>query len=104
MTSGVSRAGGVWRKLLLSVALLPVWLASAPATASADVVLDWNAIAARTVTVGQSPFHQARIMAITQLAVFEAVNAVTGQYKPYLDPVAAPDASADAAAIAAAHT
>ena len=43
-------------------------------------------------------------MAITQLAVFEAVNAITGDYKPYLGTVAAPaHASADAAAVAAAY-
>ena len=43
-------------------------------------------------------------MAITQLAVFEAVNAITGDYKPYLGTVVAPPgASADAAAVAAAY-
>lgn len=87
------------------VAMVFVWLLCAPASARADVVLDWNAIAARTVTAGQSPFAQARLMAITQLAVFEAVNAVTGEYEPYLtDPIDAPSgASAEAAAIAAAY-
>ncbi|HEX8030223.1 MAG TPA: vanadium-dependent haloperoxidase, partial [Vicinamibacterales bacterium] len=40
-----------------------------------------------------------------QLAVFEAVNAITGEYEPYLDPpTSAPDgASVDAAVIMAAH-
>jgi hypothetical protein len=43
-------------------------------------------------------------MAITQLAVFEAVNAITRDYKPYLGTVVAPvGASADAAAVAAAY-
>jgi hypothetical protein len=90
--------------LRICAAVAFVWLVCAPA-ARADVVLDWNAIAARTVTAGQSPFAQARLMAITQLAVFEAVNAVTGEYEPYLtDPIdAPPGASADAAAIAAAY-
>jgi hypothetical protein len=74
-----------------------------PVRASADVVLDWNAIAL-SVAGTQSPFNQARILATTQLAVFEAVNAVTGKYKPYLGTVAAPaGASAEAAAVAAAH-
>jgi hypothetical protein len=73
-----------------------------PAGASADPVLEWNAIAV-AVTTG-SPFTQARFMAITQLAVFEAVNAVTGKYEPYLGTVDdAPGASAEAAAIAAAY-
>jgi len=80
-------------------------LSTATMARADDVVLHWNEIAARTVTVGQSPFHQARLMAITQLAVFEAVNAVTGEYESYLaTPIEAPDgASAEAAAIAAAH-
>lgn len=75
--------------------------------ARADVVLDWNAIAIRTMTSpppAVNPFFQARFMAITQLAVFEAVNAVQGGHQPYLGSIAkAPGASADAAAIAAAY-
>jgi hypothetical protein len=76
-----------------------------PIAARADVVLDWNQIAVTTlVGQGQSPFAQARFMAITQLAVFEAVNAITGDYQPYLGTVVAPaGASADAAAVTAAH-
>src|SRR5260221_13452049 len=76
-----------------------------PIAARADVVLDWNAIAVSTLlSQGQNPFAQARFMAITQLAVFEAVNAIGGDYKPYLGTVVAPaGASADAAAIAAAY-
>jgi hypothetical protein len=43
-------------------------------------------------------------MASVQLAVFEAVNAITRRYRPYLGTVTAlSDASAEAAAIAAAH-
>jgi hypothetical protein len=74
------------------------------AAANADVVLDWNNIMVATVS-GQNPFSQARFAAITQLAVFEAVNAVTGHYTPYLGTISAPPgSSAEAAAIAAAHT
>ncbi|MEP6918089.1 MAG: vanadium-dependent haloperoxidase [Acidobacteriota bacterium] len=73
------------------------------ATASADVVSDWNGIMLTTMS-SQNPFAQARYGAITQLAVFEAVNAITGDYKPYLGTVkASPRASAEAAAIAAAY-
>jgi hypothetical protein len=68
-----------------------------------DVVLDWNAIMATTVAA-QNPFAQTRLAAITQLAVFEAVNACTERYQPYLGTVTAPaGASAEAAATAAAH-
>jgi hypothetical protein len=80
-------------------------LVCCPIAARADVVLQWNEIAVSTlVSQGQSPFAQARFMAITQLAVFEAVNAITGHYRPYLGSVVAPaHASADAAAVAAAY-
>ncbi len=73
------------------------------AAGRADVVLDWNAIMQATVGT-QPPFPQARLAAITQLAVFEAVNAITHDYRPYLGTVTATDsASTEAAAIAAAH-
>ena len=72
-------------------------------TARADVVLEWNAIMVTTAGA-LNPFAQARVAAITQLAVFEAVNACTQRYTPYLHDVTAPDgASPEAAAIAAAH-
>jgi hypothetical protein len=74
-----------------------------PALVKADVVLDWNAIMVATVST-QPPFPAARFAAITQLAVFEAVNAITREYQPYLGTITGPsDASPEAAAIAAAH-
>src|SRR6266702_5940658 len=87
----------------------PKLLASTPfdlsAVAKADVVLDWNAIAVETAVANhQNPFAQARYAAIVQLAVFEAVNSITGEYKPYLGTITAPPgASAEAAAIEAAY-
>src|SRR3954453_13896699 len=92
------------RRVRHSITLVALFVCVS-AAARADVVLDWNAIAVSTlVGQGQSPFAQARFMAITQLAVFEAVNAITGDYQPYLGSVVAPaGASADAAAVAAAY-
>jgi len=83
-------------------------LVCSPIPARADVVLDWNATAITTMlsqpAPGVSPFAQARFMSITQLAVFEAVNAINGDYQPYLGTVVAPaGASAEAAAVAAAY-
>ena len=67
------------------------------------MISDWNTIMQDTVG-GQNPFAQARFAAITQLAVFDAVNAITGDYHPYLGSIAAPkEASPEAAAVAAAH-
>ena len=89
----------------VSMVMLVVGLVSGPATAWADdIVLRWNQIAAQTATA-TNPFNQARIGAIVQLAVFEAVNAVTAEYEPYLNPptVAPPGTSVEAAVIIAAH-
>ncbi len=72
-------------------------------TAKADVVSDWNAIMLAAVN-SQNALAQSRYAAIAQLAVFEAVNAITGDYKPYLGTVkASRDASPEAAAVAAAY-
>ena len=72
------------RRHIASVTLVALLVCS-PVAARADVVLEWNAIAVSTmINQGASPFAQARFMAITQLAVFEAVNAITGDYQPYL--------------------
>src|SRR4051812_5684424 len=89
-----------------TVFTLVALLVCRPIAARADVVLQWNEIAVSTlISQGQSPFAQARFMAITQLAVFEAVNAITGDFEPYLDTVSAPaGASPEAAAAAAAYT
>src|SRR5215510_2638159 len=72
--------------------------------AYADAVTDWNAIMQETVASDPDPFLQLRSATITQLAVFEAVNAIIRDYEPYLDNLKAPHgASPEAAAIAAAH-
>ncbi len=89
----------------LVIATFALLCAAGTRPAQADAVTDWNAIMQATVSAPPTnPFFQARWAAITQLAVFEAVNAVTGDYEPYLGTIAAqPGASPDAAAITAAH-
>ncbi|HWP09202.1 MAG TPA: vanadium-dependent haloperoxidase [Polyangiaceae bacterium] len=52
--------------------------------ARADVVTDWNATAVdigRKLALGPNP--ASRLVAITQIAVFEAVNSVGREYAPY---------------------
>jgi hypothetical protein len=91
------------RRLSVGVAAIAAVLLSSPRLAHADVVLDWN-VTMLAALAGQSPFASARFAAITQLAVFEAVNAITGEYRPYLGTISAPaGASAEAATAAAAH-
>jgi hypothetical protein len=90
------RLGGV---VLATLVLLGV------RAAHADAVTDWNAIMEATVLKATpDPFLQVRSATITQVAVFEAVNAIVGDYEPYLGGITAPPgASPEAAAIAAAH-
>jgi hypothetical protein len=67
------------------------------------LVLQWNEIAVQAVGA-TPPFPSTRAMAIVQVAVFEAVNAITHRYTPYLGTVTAPDdASAQSAVVTAAH-
>ncbi len=71
-----------------------------------SVIVQWNAnaVAAVGTIPGLTPFHGTRAMAAVQLAVFEAVNAVTGGYDAFFGTVtAAEGADAEAAAIVAAH-
>jgi hypothetical protein len=88
-----------------ALCMLTATLLFGSAVAKADSVLDWNEIAVNTAVANQqSPVAQARYAAIVQLAVFDAVNAITGEYRPYLGTITAPSgASAEAAAIEAAY-
>jgi hypothetical protein len=80
---------------------------------SADVVLEWNAIALNAVkndsmlganSKQNNPDLASRALAITQIAVFDAVNSIDRSYEPYLVQVDAPHgASVRAAAAQAAH-
>ena len=92
-------------KRTFGLCMLMATLLFGPAVAKADPVLDWNVIAVDTaVANGQNPYAQARFAAIVQVAVFEAVNAITGDYRPYIGSIVAPHgASANAAAVQAAY-
>jgi hypothetical protein len=87
------------KALLIGLLLVPA------VSQSQNAVLDWNEIAVNTaVANGQNPFAQARTAAIVQLAVFEAVNSIEEDYRPYLGIMVAPrGASARAAAIEASY-
>jgi len=85
---------------------LPIALAAllGAQTAAADVVTDWNVIAAdMTVAASLPPPPANRTLAMVQTAAYEAVNAITKRY-PFdrVTPNAASDASV-AAAVAAAN-
>ena len=73
----------------------------APA-ARADVVTDANARAADVVSRIPAPPVTVRAMAIVQVSVFEAVNAITGRYPPFRAKITPPPGASVEAAIAAA--
>ena len=84
--------------------LAVVILTPAPGT-WADVVTDANARAADVASRLPSTPVAVRVMAIVQVSVFEAVNAVSGRYPPQRAKLApAPNASVEAAVAAATRT
>src|SRR4029079_9274890 len=70
-----------------------------------DVVLEWNVVAVEATRVAKlSPNVQTRALAMVHGAVFDAVNGIENDYKPYLVQRRAPIwASEEAAAAVAAH-
>src|SRR5688572_6766518 len=108
-----------WLWLLLS--LVPVStgvthpsLAASGAAPSRNAVLHWNAVAVQAVIDDHSatfgapaqggPTRTARALAIVQIAVYDAVNAIDGSFTPYVPVTANPiGASMDAAIAQAAH-
>jgi hypothetical protein len=71
-----------------------------------NVVTDWNTIASTTIVKngGKPPGVAAVWFTYSSLAVYDAVNAITGQYRPfYYHSPGPPHASIDAAAATAAH-
>jgi hypothetical protein len=93
------------RGALRAQAVMAPLIVAHAAVARADVVLDWNSIALE-VTSGNPPglLLQARSLAITHLAMHDALNSITGEHETYAG--AAPavcGASEEAAVVAAAH-
>jgi hypothetical protein len=81
---------------------------SAARSTQPDLVLEWNQnLLALVQAPGAQPpaIHPTRTLGVTELAVYDAVNAIDRQDAPYLFRARAPrDASANAAAASAART
>jgi PAP2 superfamily len=91
------------REALFVIAFTAFGASNAIAATSDAIVLEWNEIAVEAVGA-TPPFPSTRAMATVQVAVFEAVNAITRRYQPYLGTIiGTPDASAEAATVVAAH-
>ncbi|HUI95412.1 MAG TPA: vanadium-dependent haloperoxidase [Xanthobacteraceae bacterium] len=86
--------------------LLVLALVGAATPARADVITDWNDQAVGfVVSRKMGPPPAERIIAMAQVAMFDAVNSIERKYRPYLVQLAAtPNVSHDAAAAAAAAT
>ena len=87
-------SAGIWL-------LAAVVLAGAPCV-QADVVTDANAKAADVASKHPATPVAVRTMAIVQVSVFEAVNAITGRYAPYRAKITAPPGASVEAGVAAA--
>lgn len=78
-------------------------LLGASAVASASAVTDWNEIAASAVAAGRpGPIGQMDL-ALVQVAVHDAIQAIEGRFEPYYAEVPGAHGSRAAAAAAAAH-
>ena len=89
----------------VATCLIVCLLAAAANLAIADVVTDWNEKAvAAGYTARQGPPPHTRIVAMVNLAMYEAMNSIDGRYRPYRARLPAEaGASRDAAAASAAH-
>src|SRR5262245_1167247 len=89
------------RTLLLATAVL----GATSISVSADVITDWNEKAVAFVTPRMPPPAAQRVVAITHVAMFDAVNSIERRYRPYLVQLpGAAGTSKEAAAVAAAST
>jgi len=102
----IRRAGAVNTARTLGASLgVAALCALAPSSARADTVTDWNETASTAiVAVAKQPPPVAVLsFAMVQGAVYDAVNAIDGRYRPYLaTPAARRTDSEDAAAATAA--
>jgi PAP2 superfamily len=73
-----------------------------PGPLFADAITDWNEKAVAFVTPRMPPPAAQRVVAIVQVAMFDAVNSIERRYRPYLVQLAAAPASSKEAAAAAA--
>ncbi len=92
-----------WISTALIVGVTAVWPGSA--AASPDPVSNWNSVAVQAfLTAGESAVVSSRTLAITQVAIHDALNAIDSRYERYaFTDNAQVGASVDAATAAAAR-
>ena len=89
--------------LRLVVALICLIALSATASVRADTVTDWNRIAVQEVGVSRPGPAGALDVAVVQLAVYDAVQAIVGEFQPYHVVIPGASGSPDSAAAKAAR-
>lgn len=94
-TSGAVRARRP-RPWLLAAALS----LALPAPAMADAVTDWNALAGALSAPGNAPPQQFRILAMTHVAIHDALNAIDPRYRTYAPSTGASATASPDAAVA----
>jgi len=71
-----------FKHALLGIAIGVLWTGSV--FAATDPVNSWNSIVSQAaLAAGQSPPVVARTLAIAQLAIHDALNAINSRYEPY---------------------
>src|ERR1700752_4802264 len=73
------------------------------ARASADQVTAWNELGAQAAVAAGQSIPVSRTLAMAQIAVHDALNAIDPRYEPYVFRGTYPGASIDAAVATAAH-
>jgi len=95
-----------WLNRLTTVSTMALAAVSWWQIARANAVLDWNAIAADTISTA-SPPHPGPPgfldMAVVEAAVYDAVQAIDGKFKPYHVQFRGASGSPEVAAAKAAH-
>jgi hypothetical protein len=88
-----------WRSIAILAFLLAI-----PAAVRADAVTDWNAIAVQATVTGARPGPTGVLdIAMTQAAVYDAVQAIESKFEPYHVVIPGASGSPVAAAAKAAH-
>jgi len=78
---------------IFTVFSMIVFTLASAVNAQADTVTDWNRIAVQEVVIAVRPGASGALdVAVVQLAVYDAVQAIAGEYQPYHVVIQAPQA------------
>src|SRR4030095_15843354 len=91
------------RQICSNIAVL-ILLLAAPTGINADVVTEWNAIAVQATVTAARPGQTGMLdVAMVQVAVYDAIQAIERRYEPYYVEIPGATGSSELAAAKAAH-